>query len=37
MSSGHMAKFIQCIRRLSFRLGEEEIEKKGWWQFRRIE
>jgi hypothetical protein len=30
---GHVAQFTQSISKLSLKPGEEEIKKKGWWQF----
>jgi hypothetical protein len=30
---GHMAQLTQSISQLSLKHGEEEIKKKGWWQF----
>jgi hypothetical protein len=28
-----VAQLIQSISQLSLKPGEEEIKKKGWWQF----
>ena len=30
---GHVAQLTQSISQLSLKPGEEEIKKKGWWQF----
>lgn len=30
---GHIAQLTQSISQLSLKPGEEEIKKKGWWQF----
>lgn len=30
---GHVAQLTQSISQLSLKPGEEEITKKGWWQF----
>lgn len=30
---GHVAQLTQSIGQLSLKPGDEEIEKKGWWQF----
>jgi chromosome segregation ATPase len=30
---GHIAQLTQSISQLSLKPGEEEIRKKGWWQF----
>jgi chromosome segregation ATPase len=30
---GHIAQLTQSISQLSLKPGEEEIQKKGWWQF----
>jgi hypothetical protein len=30
---GHVAQLTQSISQLSLKPGEEEINKKGWWQF----
>jgi len=30
---GHIAQLTQSISQLSLKPGEEEITKKGWWQF----
>jgi hypothetical protein len=30
---GHVAKLTQSISQLALKPGEEEIKKKGWWQF----
>jgi len=30
---GHVAQLTQSISKLSLKPGEEEIKKKGWWQF----
>ena len=30
---GHVEQLMQSISQLSLKPGEEEIEKKGWWQF----
>ena len=30
---GHVAQLTQSISQLSLKPGEEEIKKRGWWQF----
>jgi len=30
---GHIAQLTQTVSQLSLKPGEEEIKKKGWWQF----
>ena len=30
---GHVAQLTQSISQLALKPGEEEIKKKGWWQF----
>jgi len=30
---GHVAQLTQSISQLSLKPGDEEIKKKGWWQF----
>ncbi len=30
---GHVSQLTQSISQLSLKPGEEEIKKKGWWQF----
>ena len=30
---GHVAQLTQSISQLSLKPSEEEIKKKGWWQF----
>jgi len=30
---GHVAQLTQSISQLSLNPGDEEIKKKGWWQF----
>jgi chromosome segregation ATPase len=30
---GHIAQLTQSISQLSLKPGEEEIKRKGWWQF----
>lgn len=30
---GHIAQLTQSISQLSLKPGEEEIKKRGWWQF----
>ena len=30
---GHVAQFTQSISQFALKPGEEEIKKKGWWQF----
>jgi len=30
---GHVAQLTQSISQLSLKPGEDEIKKKGWWQF----
>jgi hypothetical protein len=29
----HIAQLTQSISQLSLKPGEEEIKRKGWWQF----
>jgi len=29
----HIAQLIQSISQLALKPGDEEIKKKGWWQF----
>jgi len=33
---GHVAQLTQSISQLSLKPGDEEIKKKGWWQFWRL-
>jgi len=33
LSSGHVAQLTQSISQLALKPGDEEIKKKGWWQF----
>jgi hypothetical protein len=30
---GHVAQLTQSISQFALKPGEEEIKKKGWWQF----
>lgn len=30
---GHVAQLTQSISQLSLKPGEEEVKRKGWWQF----
>ncbi len=30
---GHVAQLTQSISQAALKPGEEEIKKKGWWQF----
>jgi len=31
--AGHVAQLTQSISQLALKPGDEEIKKKGWWQF----
>jgi hypothetical protein len=33
---GHVAQLTQSISQFALKPGEEEIKKKGWWQFWRM-
>jgi len=31
--AGHVAQLTQSISQFALKPGEEEIKRKGWWQF----